>query len=367
MNGNNTDESTKKQGKMNKGLKIALWILASLVVIIIVAFIGTYIYLESLIETGEAGVLVPEVVISTVTEFEKDHVNVLVCGIDADADDDGRDYADGKGMTDVILMVSFNVKENKMDVIQIPRDTYIGEDYSTNGTGKINAVYANGPDQKNLITNLATVINEQYNLPIDYYVTVDTDAFQELYRRMYISLGGIEMYVPFNVEDDEGNKIKEGLQDVSPASAQWLLQQRDYPTADIGRLSVHDYFYAAMFQSFLKLTIADIIYFIEPFSYFVNTDLDVATITGLGSSMLKLTPADIIMHTAPGGAVDIDGHSCFGVNAENMAEMLNDSFRPYGEKVPTLDAMPTGFTYPYGESYDAPEPLSDKLAPPNED
>ena len=67
-------------------------------------------------------------------------VNVLVCGIDYE---EGRAYSgDGSndGMTDMIMYVNFDVANHKINMLQIPRDTYPGEEYKHGNTGKINAV-----------------------------------------------------------------------------------------------------------------------------------------------------------------------------------------------------------------------------------
>ena len=101
-------------------------------------------------------------------------------------------------MTDMIMYVNFNVKEKKINMLQIPRDTYAGEDVGDGiktNTGKINEVYANGPDQENKINNLANKIYELFKLPVDDYVLIDMQAFKTMLNNM----GRIEMYVPWDI------------------------------------------------------------------------------------------------------------------------------------------------------------------------
>ena len=52
------------------------------------------------------------------------------------------------GNTDMILYVQFNKTENTVHMLKIPRDTYVGTDLPTGGTGRINALYAHGEDQR---------------------------------------------------------------------------------------------------------------------------------------------------------------------------------------------------------------------------
>ena len=102
-------------------------------------------------------------IINTPTEYKGDVVNVLMCGIDYE---EGRAYSgDGSndGMTDMIMYVNFDVANHKINMLQIPRDTYPGEEYKHGNTGKINAValYNDG------IGSLMELIHEQYKLPVD--------------------------------------------------------------------------------------------------------------------------------------------------------------------------------------------------------
>ena len=341
----------RRQKPKRKKKNAAVTFLKAIVIFLAIIFIGliaVYFYVDSFFDVGTSGNLTDDIV-QTHKDYQGDHVNILVCGIDYAVDDDGRDYSDGKGMTDLILLVSFDVKNKKVDMLQIPRDTYIGDATST---GKINAIYANGPDQENLISNLAKVINDQYNIPIDYFATITMDGFNELYYRMNVSLGGIEMYVPFDVSDKIGNTIEQGTHVMDAETMQWLLRQRNYPQADIGRLAVHQEFYKAMFGAFTQLSAKDLPVFIEPFVYYVNTDIDALTATSLGLSMLQVGSENISIHTAPGGPITVDGQSCYGLNPQNMAELLNNHFRPYGVPVDTLPLMPTSFEYYNGETYD---------------
>lgn len=60
-------------------------------------------------------------------------VNFLVCGID---DEEGR----GLGQrTDVMMVVNYDIEAGKVNVLQLPRDTFIG--FEENSSGKLNAIY----------------------------------------------------------------------------------------------------------------------------------------------------------------------------------------------------------------------------------
>ena len=170
-----------------------------LALVLAVAGVAAYMYsqISAIFDTGEVGSLSQTQDPDIEANGERFY-NLLVFGIDYDADDSGRTYAEGKGNTDVILYVQIDRDNRKVNVLQIPRDSWYGETMVGGITGyqcKINEVYANGPDQDHLVNNLANQIYEMYKLPIDNYVYIEMDAF----KTMIDVMGGIEMYVPWDI------------------------------------------------------------------------------------------------------------------------------------------------------------------------
>lgn len=347
----------KKEKLRRRRIRRAVTAVVAVIIVLGALIGGLYLYLDSYFKEGDSGKLTDEI-ISTSDEFKGDYVNILVCGIDYDPEDDGRDYSEGKGMTDLIMYVSFDVKNKSVNILQIPRDSYVGDAYNTGGTGKINAVYSHGSDQQNLISNLAKVLNEQYSLPVDYYMTIDMAGFKEVYRRLNVALGGIEIYVPWDVNYyDEATgqtfTVPQGNQVMDEDHVEWILRQRhDYAQGDIKRLELQQYFYAAMFKAFKQIPPADLVKFMPTFKYFVNTDLSAADAISLGTSLLKVEGQNITIYRSPGGPITVNGQACYGVNPTNMADLLNKHFRIYGDPVPALDKLPTNFEYTLGEIYD---------------
>lgn len=205
--------------KWSTGKKTAVILVSILLVLALIAG-GVYLYFELSLNEGEAGKLTPEVE-TTETTKAKDVEYILVCGIDDDEEDPSRS---GVGRTDLIMLVCYDRKVGSMSILQIPRDTYVGEEVPTGGTGKINAVYSHGADTQNRISNLAKVINSQFKLPVDHYVTIDMQHFREIIN----VLGGIQMYVPWDVPyfDENGNQlgvIPEGDQLINGSQAEMLM------------------------------------------------------------------------------------------------------------------------------------------------
>ena len=76
--------------------------------------------------------------INTPKELQGDQANILVCGIDYE---EGRAYSNdptsNDGMTDMIMYVHFDLKGHKISMMQIPRNTFVG-DSVPNTNGQIN-------------------------------------------------------------------------------------------------------------------------------------------------------------------------------------------------------------------------------------
>lgn len=106
-------------------------------------------------------------------------VNILVAG--NSADDLGHGGAE---LTDSIMVLSINTKDNTAMMLSIPRDLYV--DIPGYGWGKINAAYPNGG-----MDNLQTVVEEVTGLTVHYQALVNYTAFRDLVD----AVGGITITI----------------------------------------------------------------------------------------------------------------------------------------------------------------------------
>ena len=338
----------RRRRKKKKNYRPAIMLTAVILAIFMLIGVGVYVYLDNLVNEGDAGQLTPDIV-PTEPEISKKVINLLVAGIDYDSDDDGRDYSDGLGMTDVIMYVSCDIEKGSIRMLQIPRDSYVGENSPTGGTGKINAVYSHGEDSRNRISNLAKVVNEQFKLPVDNYVTIDMAAFKKLIG----ILGGIEMYVPWDITDPEGNTVPQGTHFVDGNTAEWIVRQRkEYNEGDLKRLEVQQYFYAAVFKTFMTFPMSDLIKVAPGLASYINTALSISEMLSLFGWLQKVDSSNIGIARCPGGSLyETNGHKgMYGINAETLAPLLNEHFRPYGTPVDASElGLPKNLEFPVGE------------------
>lgn len=156
----------------------------------------------------------------------KDPVSILIMGIE--------DYSSGghNGRSDTLMVATFNPDDGKMQLLSIPRDTLVDiadRDVKT----KINAAYAYGGKENTIET-----VENFLDIPIDYYVTVNFDAFKNIVD----VLGGITVNVPFDFTQNSDDRVAEKLEftegkmdlDGREALAYARMRLQD-PMGDLGR------------------------------------------------------------------------------------------------------------------------------------
>lgn len=118
-------------------------------------------------------------------EGQKDRLNVLVLGME-------------HTRTDMIMVATFDPKGKTLNMISIPRDTYVENSYRDGTLKKINSVYEM-PSTKGGVERLAEKVSEILGIPIHDYVMVDYNAVAKITD----AVGGVEVNIPFNMYYDD--------------------------------------------------------------------------------------------------------------------------------------------------------------------
>ncbi len=319
-------EPKKKQKK--SALHILLNTLSIISTFVLVFYIGFQIYASTIITTGAAGVTAKEY--QTPPQYAGDELNVLLLGIDYTSQDgQGRDP---NGNTDMIMYVRFNFVDNTIRMLQIPRDTYVGLPEYTADTAKINALYAFGPNEENKVNNLAQVLSEQYDLPVDNYATIDMDSLREIIDLF----GGITVYVAEEMHY-EGSYIPAGWQHLDGASSEFFVRNRSqYTTSDIQRLDNQRYFYSAVFRLIRTSPWQELVKLVPVVQQYVNTDMSTVDCAALAIKLLSVPSENILLAKLPvADATELyNGESILVANPEASADLLNEYFRHEESFVP---------------------------------
>ncbi len=351
--------------KKRRGLKIAL--ISILVVIAIL--VGTVLFIvqwasSELFESDDvwSGSVIEEIQTEALPEYTgKGIVAGLVCGIAYDNEDaDGYTTDEKVGNTDMIMYVMFDTVNNTINILQIPRDTYIGEDIESGPYQKINGVYVSAEDPAKRMEALATTIYEQLKLPVDFYVKLDLDSMKALVDHM----GRLDVFLTQDVVDPENpeNVLSAGWQSLTGTDVEFVVRNRNYPNSDITRMQMQMSIYSALFREFKELTPTDLMMWMRILLYYVDVggfDDDIMQVAALAIDLLEVESSDVaIIRPAYGGSQDPrgDGQDYIYLLPQETADVLNEYFRPDGHVVPAeeLDIH----TFPTAEYGTAPSSIT---------
>jgi len=158
-------------------------------------------------------------------ETEKSYVNVLLMGVD-----------ESETLSDVMMVAQLNMVTNSVNILQIPRDTYIDNRRSDK---KLNSAFGAGGATKT-INELQTVID----IDIDDYVLVTTSGFRDVID----AVGGIYYDVPEDMKYNDPLQnlnidLKKGYQLLDGDKAeQYVRFRQGYATGDLGRIDAQSGF-----------------------------------------------------------------------------------------------------------------------------
>lgn len=235
----------------------------------------------------------PEVYSSLEEAIEKSNrVNFLILGME-----DVR--------TDTIILGNFCPDSKKLDLISIPRDTYIHrKGYNSAEQRKINSV--NGvhgiPGIKKTVSHILD------GIPISYYITLDYKGVEKIIDE----LGGVEVDVPFHMKYSDiasdpplNIDISPGRQTLNGKRSLDFLRYRKgnnnkggYIDGDLGRIRAQQDF----IKSFIEKAQEDIITVLRKGITYVKTDASIVDLLSYGRKSIGMTKDDLNLTILPGKA-----------------------------------------------------------------
>ncbi|MGL5972875.1 MAG: LCP family protein [Oscillospiraceae bacterium] len=315
-------ENTNKKIRKIKKIRMVTFLLT----LFSVFFLGVYFLLQYKPLAGGSNGL--NINLSSNKNKQKS-VNILVAGIDNNSE------RETQLLTDVLMLVNFNLQDSKISVLQIPRDTYVGNDYPS---GKVNAIYSSGKDKENKINNLLDYLKESLKIDINHYMTVDMDGFVNVID----SIGGVEMDVPYNIPKynlvDHKISIKKGKQVLDGKKSEVFVRYRaGYVEGDIGRVKAQRVFISAMVDQLKNTGIKGIPKVLSALDDKVYSDMSIGDMTKYAQAAMKVDLDAIEMHTLPGEFANKNGLSYWSAHKKPLAKILNDNFRPFSNVVEEKD------------------------------
>lgn len=308
--------SKKKKRKKHPILRIFLLILLILIIIFTINFIkapgDSFLskFIGALLGHNEK------------TLENLDRLQVLILG-------------ESTGMSDTIIVASYDPKTQNAALLSIPRDTFIGDNKNkTTVYDKINSLYTSGKTPEKTLA----AVNKITGLDLKYYIIVDTKALQKLVD----TIGGVEFEVPIDMNYDDSAQnlhihLKAGYQTLNGEQAEQLVRFRhnndgssysySYGDNDLGRMKTQRNFIIATAKQTIKMkNVTQIGNIIDIFKDYVDTNLDFDYLKHYIPYAIQMDISSIKTAQLPGRAQYLGYLSFFLCDMEETKELVDEMF-----------------------------------------
>ncbi|WP_138159823.1 LCP family protein [Peptoniphilus catoniae] len=237
-------------------------------------------------------------------------LRILLLGIDKS---ETRDRGDSKSntRTDTIMLFSIFPKEKKVQIVSVPRDSYV----TIHGWGKhkVNSAFNPKVYPDGGLDLTVKTVEDYLEVPIDHYALVDYDAVTKIVD----AVGGVDVvwdhddytYIDDWVVPPLEISLKRGINHLDGEGAvRYLRTRKAYQNQDLGRIESQQNFLLLLFDKMkspaIILKVPEIIDIVDQY---VETDFNYAQLASLAKFGLGLERDDI--HTAT-----LEGRNKSGVN-----------------------------------------------------
>lgn len=248
---------------------------------------------------------------------ESARVNILLLGVN-------------QGLSDTIMLGSYDMKNNHVDVISIPRDTYYDRaEATTASTYKINAIYRRGT----AVGTARAVSDVLMGMPIHYYAVVDYDGIGAIVD----SIGGVPMDIPFRMKYwDPTDKpplnidIPKGPIVLNSSNVVQFLRFRKgspgypgYPNGDIGRIEAQQEFVKSAFREAIGIGLPNVV---RTTIRNVDSDLTLGMAVKIAGKAIGMSGDDIQTWLLPGKSGTKNKASYWWSDEEGIKAMLEEIY-----------------------------------------
>ena len=251
-----------------------------------------------------------------------ERLNVLVMG-------------ESQGMSDTIIVCSYDPKTQQASMLSIPRDTFIGDSRSSaSAYDKINSVYNASRNPEDTMEE----VNELTGLDIKNYVLIDTKALVELVD----AIEGVNFYVPMDMKYDDDSQdlhvdLQEGWQTLNGNQVEQLVRFRhnndgssysyEYGNEDFGRMRTQREVIMAIAKQTIQLkNVTEIGKILDITKNYVKTNMDFEDLKDYIPYAIKINTDTIKAERLPGQSDYINGISFFLHDEEETEDMINEMF-----------------------------------------
>lgn len=249
---------------------------------------------------------------------------------------------------DTILLASYDVSNQKMTVLNIPRDTMVNVPWDVKKIGSVCQYYGGGEEG---MAQLREAVTELVGFAPDYTIQVEWDAVGE----MVDAMDGVYFDVPMDMDyedpyQDLSIHISKGPQTLNGEQAMGVVRFREgkngYSNGDIGRIETQQAFLKAMAEQLLQVqNLSKINQFTQVLAENVTTDLSLSNLLWFAqqAALGGLQAEEIQFVTLPGESAAVwssmyQAHLSYIMPQQDaLVELVNGSLNPYDQELTKQD------------------------------
>ena len=237
--------------------------------------------------------------------------------------------------TDIIMIVSYDVDAGKINVVQIPRDTYL-ETADVSTVLRVNSYYSvyynrakkNGADdpQMTALKGLAGMIETNFGVRLNYCALVDLEGFINIID----AIGGVYIDIPHDMfyEDpyqDLYIDLKAGYQRLDGQHAmQYVRFRKGYVEQDIGRQNaLKNLMSALLAQLKQNLNVTTVAKLATEVMGHLKTNIDAQDFVYFAKAALSVDLENVRMITLPGAPTTVKGASVYVLYRDDTIDVIN--------------------------------------------
>lgn len=279
-------------------------------------------------------------------KFEQQRINILLLGADSSVE---RVEAGMNFRTDTMILVSVNFTDNTVDMISIPRDSYV----RINGgetKNKINAAFTfgGGADGDGYEYSMNTV-EHLLGVQVDYYVGFGMNVV----KKVVDAVGGVDYDVDIAMTMN-GRKLEKGMQHLDGQQVLDYCRYRKGGRGDVDRVERQQRILFALYEQMLSSNqVANIPKIYQAVQEEIDTNLSLTQIATLAYFGKNLSMDDLSRYTIPGNGQYVGDRSYYLIYQNEKNEMIKEIFGvdgPFDETM-TIEAIEEAYAQSYPEEF----------------
>lgn len=270
-----------------------------------------------------------------VYHYNNDMVNVVFMGVDYERHEGANGENISGGQADTLILIAINTNNNKMTLINIPRDTMTEiqlYDLDRNATGTENAqialshAYGDGGELSNQLT-VDAVSNLFYGIPIYRYIALDVAGIPAATD----AVGGVTVVAPNQVKLGK-RTLEAGEQaTLSGNDAQDYVQQRDEAelTSNLSRMDRQTSYLKGFFNAVKEKTKENLLFPVtlyQEIGSYASSDMSLSEIAYVARAALDSGLRDENIVTIPGEMQQGEIYAEYIADDEALYQFILDTF-----------------------------------------